>query len=113
MKSKKNATQEQEWQPLGSVTVDTARLMLLDPVHADIGADDGSEGEFALDNNVTGVITETGMGDGRYLVEGRYVDCLFGQRLAEIRVRFLDDDGNWLGGDLVVGGKRGHHDGQP
>jgi hypothetical protein len=37
-------------------------------------------------------------------VEGRYADCLFGRRLAEIRVRFLDDEGNWLGGDLVVGG---------
>ncbi len=102
MQSKKKV--EQEWQPLGSVTVDTARLMLLDPVHADIGPDDGSEGEFALDANVTGVITETGMGDGRYLVEGRYIDCPFGRRLAEIRVRFLDDEGNWLGGDLVVGG---------
>ena len=111
MKSKKKV--EQEWQPLGSVTVDTARLMLLDPMHVDIGPDDGSEGEFALDTNVTGVITGTGMGDGRYLVEGRYVDCPFGRRLAEIRVRFLDYRGNWLGGDVVGRGKRGQHDGQP
>ena len=34
-----------------------------------------------------------------YPVEGRFADCPFGRRLSEIRVRFLDDGGNWLGGD--------------
>lgn len=96
-------TEIEEWLPLGSVTIDTVHLMLVDPVHADIDLAGISDGQFSLDTNVTGVITETGMGDGRYLVEGRYADCPFGRRLAEIRVCFLDDEGNWLGGDVIDG----------
>jgi hypothetical protein len=103
MASKKKS----EWQPLGQVMIDTARLMLVDPMHVDIDLVDGDEGECpAGDRDVTYAITETGMGDGRYLVEGRYADCPFGRRLAEIRVRFLDDEGNWLGGDVADEGSQ-------
>jgi hypothetical protein len=101
--NKKVESETSEWQTLGSVTIDTARLLLVDPVHTDMDDFDIPEGEVSVDEGVTGVITETGMGDGRYRVEGRFADCPlpFGRRLAEIRVRFLDDDGNWLGGDVA------------
>ncbi len=88
---------DEEWEPLGSVTIDTASLLLVDPMHTEHAIE--GHGEFSLGPNRTGVITDTGMGDGRYLVEGRYGDCPFGRRLAEIRVCFLDEEGNWLGGD--------------
>ena len=92
-----------EWQMLGSVTIDTGTLLLIDPVHG--GADVGTlaESEHAQvpvpGGDFSAVLVTTGMGDGRYPVEGRFADCLFGRRIAEIRVRFLDDDGDYLGGD--------------
>lgn len=90
-----------EWLTLGSVTIDTARLLLLDPVHqgrVDAGADDG---QIAIPGgDFSAVQVPTGIGDGRYRVEGRVIESpIFGQRLAEVRVRFLDEHGNWLGGD--------------
>ncbi len=91
------------WQMLGSVTIDTGTLLLIDPVHG--GADVGTlaESQHAQvpvpGGNFSAVLVGTGMGDGRYPVEGRYADCPFGRRIAEIRVRFLDDDGDYLGGD--------------
>jgi hypothetical protein len=87
-----------KWEELGLVTVDTARILLTDPTHVDVEADE--EGQIAVgDRSATGVLVQTGIGDGNYLVEGRFVDCgQFGERLAEIRVRFLDAEGNWLGG---------------
>ncbi len=89
------------WLPLGAVTIDTARLLLVDPVHqgrVDAGAEDG---QIAISGgDYSAVQVPTGIGDGRYRVEGRVLDSpIFGQRLAEIRVRFLDEIGNWLGGD--------------
>jgi len=89
------------WQPLGAVTIDTGRLLLVDPVHqgrVDAGADDG---QITIPGgDLSAVQVPTGIGDGRYQVEGRVIESpVFGQRLAEIRVRFLDEGGNWLGGD--------------
>lgn len=90
-----------EWLPLGFVTIDTARLLLLDPVHqgrVDVGAEDG---QIAISGgDYSAVQVPTGLGDGRYRVEGRVITSpIFGQRLAEVRVRFLDEVGNWLGAD--------------
>lgn len=89
------------WLPLGAVTIDTARLLLVDPIHqgrVDAWAEDG---QIAIPGgNYSAVQVPTGIGDGRYQVEGRVtVSPHFGPRLAEIRVRFLDEDGNWLGSD--------------
>jgi hypothetical protein len=73
-------------------------------MHVDfnVGGDDAEQigipgGDFSA------VAVGTGMGDGRYRVEGRYADSPFGRRIAEVRVRFLDEDGNWLGADIDDG----------
>ena len=92
-----------EWQVLGRVTIDTATLLLVDPAH--VGANVGTlvESDHAQvsipGGDFAAVLVLTGMGDGRYAVEGRFAACPFGRRIAEIRVRFLDNDGNYLGGD--------------
>ena len=53
--------------------------------------------------DLSAVQVPTGIGDGRYRVEGRFkVSPLFGRRLAQIRVQFLDQYGNWLGGDPPI-----------
>ena len=98
---------DDDWLPLGSVTIDTARLLLVDPIHQgriDAGAEDG---QIAIPGgDYSAVQVPTGLGDGRYRVEGRVIESPhFGQRLAEIRVRFLDDEGNWLGADAPGGTK--------
>jgi len=92
-----------EWRVLGAVTIDTGTLLLIDPVHG--GADIGELGEADYaqvaipGGDFSAMLVITGIGDGRYRVEGRFIDCVFGRRVAEIRVRFLDDDGDYLGGD--------------
>jgi hypothetical protein len=92
------------WQQLGAVTIDTARLLLVDPIHQG-QLECGEEGQITIPGgDFSAVHVPTGIGDGRYRVEGRVVDYpLFGRRLAEIRVRFLDDYGNWLGADAEPG----------
>ena len=92
-----------EWQVLGRVTIDTATLLLIDPVHVGTNIGKLAETDHAQVSLPGGdfsvVLVGTGMGDGRYRVEGRFADCPFGRRIAEIRVRFLGDAGNYLGGD--------------
>lgn len=92
---------EDDWHHLGFVTIDSATLLLVDPVHqgrVDLGAEDG---QIAIPGgDFSAVQVPTGIGDGRYQVEGRVIDSpIFGRRVAEIRVQFLDEIGNWLGGD--------------
>jgi len=89
------------WLPIGSVTIDTARLLLLDPIHQGRVNADAADGQIAIPGgDFSAVQVPTGIGDGRYRVEGRVIESpMFGRRLAEIRVRFLDEDGNWLGAD--------------
>lgn len=96
------------WVPLGFVTIDTARMLLIDPIHAEERYHDADVGQLPIPGgDYSAVQVSTGIGDGRYLVEGRLVDGVFGRlvdgvfgrRLGEIRVRFLDEDGNWLGAD--------------
>jgi hypothetical protein len=93
------------WKLLGFITIDTARLLLVDPMHVNFEAGGEDAQQLAIPGgDFSAVVVETGMGDGRYRVEGRYADSPFGRRLAEIRVRFLDEDGNWLGADSVEPG---------
>ena len=95
--------EDNEWQVLGRVTIDTGTLLLIDPVHN--GADVGKlcESDHAQvsipGGDFSAVLVGAGMGDGRYSAEGRSVECPFGRRIAEIRVRFLNDDGDYLGGN--------------
>lgn len=93
------------WQALGAVTIDSGRLLLLDPVHQGRVGHSAQDGQIALSGgDYSAVQVPTGIGDGRYRVEGRVLDSpIFGERLAEIRVRFLDEFGNWLGGDAPGG----------
>jgi hypothetical protein len=94
------------WKTLGFVTIDTARLLLVDPTHAGPDAWGVAAQQVAIPGgDYSAVVTETGLGDGRYRVEGRYAGSPFGRRLAEIRVRFLDEGGNWLGADAVEEGE--------
>lgn len=97
---KKNQTDE-VWQTLGRVTIDTATLLLVDPIHAGVGnLGETDHGQVSIHGgDYSAVVVETGMGDGRYLVEGRYRDCPFGRRIGEIRVRFIDEAGEYLGAD--------------
>ena len=92
-----------EWQVLGSVTVDTGTLLLIDPVHDGVDVGTLGESEHAQvpvpGGDFSAVLVGTGLGDGRYLVEGRFADCPFGRRIAEIRVRLFGDDGDYLGGN--------------
>ena len=91
------------WQVLGSVTIDTGTLLLIDEVHHDADVTQMGESDCAQvpipGGDFSAVAVATGMGDGRYPVEGRFADCPLGRRIAEIRVRFFDDEGNYLGGD--------------
>ncbi len=94
------ASTPEGWLPLGFVTVDTARMLLVDPVHSHERFHDADVGQLAIPGgDYSAVQVSTGIGDGRYRVEGRLVDGVFGRRLGEIRVRFLDEHGNWLGAD--------------
>lgn len=90
------------WQPVGAVTIDTGKLLLLDPIHQGRVDVEARDGQIAIPGgDHSAVQVPTGIGDGRYRVEGRVVESpIFGQRLAEVRVRFLDESGNWLGGDV-------------
>jgi hypothetical protein len=87
-----------DWEPIGYVTIDTGQLVLIDPIHTESVTPGLSEEEIAVGEHGTAVVVSTGMGDGNYLVEGRYLpeSFPFGPRLAEIRVRFLDEEGNYL-----------------
>ncbi len=94
---------ETPWEQIGLVTISTGSLLLIDPVDVNEYDDaDRSDSDYEVElgkTKGTAVVTTTGMGDGIYLVEGRYhryedpgqpADI----RLAEIRVKFLDDEGN-------------------
>lgn len=88
-----------KWKHLGFVTIDTASLLLVDPMHVET-MEAPPDGQIDLPGgDYSAVVVPTGMGDGRYSVEGRYADCLFGRRLAEVRILFLDEHGDWLGAD--------------
>jgi predicted RNA-binding Zn-ribbon protein involved in translation (DUF1610 family) len=89
------------WQLVNENGEEITTLLLLDPAHqgrVDPGAGDG---QIAIPGgDLSAVQVPTGIGDGRYRVEGRAIDSpIFGKRIAEIRLRFLDEQGNWLGGD--------------
>lgn len=80
---------------IGLVTIQTGSLLLIDPVHADKFDDDRADTDYEIVLDAakrTAVVTRTGMGDGEYLVEGRHHEGT--GMLAEIRVKFLDDEGN-------------------
>ena len=84
-----------EWEDLGQVTIDTARILLIDPVFANSAKlCVSNDGEHAVGDgrNCTAVIARTGIGDGNYRVEGRFVEFDGSELLAEIRVRFLGDE---------------------
>jgi len=88
---------------LGSVTIDTGTLLLIDPVHngTDVGElSESDHTQIAIpDGDFSDVLVATGMGNGRYAVEGRHTDCLAGRRIAEIRIRFLGETEEHLGFD--------------
>jgi len=88
----------EEWEELGSVSIDSGAILLIDEAQT-YGTANISEmvklhhAQIPIsDRRPTGVFIGTGIGDGGYVVEGRYADCLLGRRIAEIRVVFFDAD---------------------
>ncbi len=53
--------------------------------------------EIPLEKHTSAVVIQTGYGDGKYSVEGRYMDTWMGRKLSEIRVRFIDEEGEPYG----------------
>jgi len=99
---------KEQWRTIGEVCVDSANLIICDPLQADKasewcddyfrktdlnGAAINNQGAAQIVNGrgvPVGVITNTGLGDGIYKVEARYENHpAFGKRCAEIRIRFL------------------------
>jgi hypothetical protein len=91
--------QDTGWQVIGEVGIDSGCLVLVDPAYT--AYVEGFWERPNLDatlyrvmsphavNVQLGVVVPTGMGDGVYPVEGRFENVDGGQRLAEIRIRFL------------------------
>jgi|KBSSwiS6_1023812.scaffolds.fasta_scaffold04049_6 hypothetical protein len=95
-------TKSTEWQQIGEVSVDTGRLVLVDPMNLDDVIDHVGEVidqevpesmTYELVTNDYGVavaqVFSTGLGDGLYPVEARFEEAEGSVRIAEIRVRFL------------------------
>jgi hypothetical protein len=93
-----------QWRTIGEVCIDSGTIMLCDPCRADEVSDWWNDYCERTDLNKSpdtveingrkdfpiGVITTTGIGDGRYAVEARYeTNPDFGERCAEIRIKFL------------------------
>ena len=98
--------EEGEWQALGSVTVDSGRLLLIDPIHGGVDLDEVGEYSGYLNHPLTadddrwavliGTPDAPVADNGGYTVDVRYVDSPSGRHIAEIRVRFVDDNGDSL-----------------
>jgi hypothetical protein len=99
----------ESWQRVGSITVDSGRCLIVDPsyhrdgfygvVEADaaimssVTADSQTARLLATDGMAIGTVVATGYGDDEYPVEVRYVVDERGvRRIAELRVRFMDDE---------------------
>jgi hypothetical protein len=89
-----------KWRTIGEVCVDTATLIICDPCQLDEAGDSNWWSERLNDNHSVvlnnkhhcpiAVAVRTGIGDGRYKVEARYInDPEWGKRVAEIRIKFL------------------------
>lgn len=95
--SKDRKETESEWEQLGLVTIETGSLLFIASLH--VTEFDPPRlpifGEVVLnDEKQTAVVATTGMGDGQFRVEGRYHEDT--GMLAEIRVKFLDEEGKQL-----------------
>jgi hypothetical protein len=97
------------WKQVGEIPVDTGTILIADPCHVipDSDWDDWHMeiSEAGLWKNETMMrantghvphtfVSTTGVGDGSYPVEARFTED---GRVAELRVRFLEDDGRQPG----------------
>jgi hypothetical protein len=99
-------TKKQQWQTIGEVCVDSGHLIICDPCRGAEGSDQWFDNDLDLNecakigirtweltndhNCPIAAVVETGLGDGMYKVEARYEDLgEWGERVAEIRIRFL------------------------
>jgi hypothetical protein len=93
---------QERWRTIGEVCVDTATIVICDPCQVDEASEWRGDGMFGAvhDNGAAelkndhdcpiAVAVSTGIGDGRYKVEARYInDPDWGKRVAEIRIKFL------------------------
>jgi hypothetical protein len=100
-------TESTEWQRIGEVSVDSGRLVLVDPMNLDDAShhedavrsrlededSDSASMSYELVTNEPGVavalVLSTGLGDGLYPVEARFEEAAGTVRIAEVRVRFM------------------------
>jgi hypothetical protein len=108
---RQEAPETTEWQQIGQIPVDTGRIVLVDPMNVDdvgrhedelvaryeaeeeteTGGSPGTTYELVANGHGVAValIVGSGLGDGVYPVEARFVQAAGALRVAEIRVRFL------------------------
>jgi hypothetical protein len=103
-----------EWETVGTVGVDTGRLLITDPAYLDLwgyvsepgsysdtGLSDGMTGRdsaaltFPTGGEGAGVAVSTGYGDGLYPVQ---VSRTTDGRVAAVRVVFIGEDGERVSG---------------
>jgi hypothetical protein len=89
-----------EWETIGEVMVDSATLAVIDAAYADridlLEPWEGFVHPIVSEGGATlGTLILPGLGDGLYPVEARFEDVEgWGRRIAEVRIRFLDEDSN-------------------
>jgi hypothetical protein len=108
---RQEAPETTEWQQIGQIPVDTGRIVMVDPMNVDdvgrhedelvaryeaeeeteAGGSPGTTYELVANGHGVAValIVGSGLGDGVYPVEARFVQAAGALRVAEIRVRFL------------------------
>ena len=83
----------QGWIKIGEVAIDTAQIMLCDPITGGYNQDDvnNTDTGWATQANLgKAVVLSTGLGDGLYNVEARVQDLpVYGKRIVEIRMVFI------------------------
>ena len=110
-RNRQEAPETTEWRQIGQIPVDTGRVVLVDPMNVDdvgrhedevvaryeaeteteTGGSPGMTYELVTNEHRVAValILGTGLGDGSYPVEARFVQAAGALRIGEIRVRFL------------------------
>ncbi len=97
-----------DWVQVGLVGIESGTCLIVDPTYhrdgfygveeveavtLEVVGSPARVGTLKLpDGMIVGTAVATGFGDGEYPVEVRYADTRWGRRVAEVRVRFLDEN---------------------
>ena len=89
-----------DWERIGEMMVDSATLAVIDAAYADridpLEPWEGFVHPVVTEGGATlGTPILPGLGDGLYPIEARFEQVEgWGRRIAEVRIRFLDEDSN-------------------